>query len=1142
MKKKQWRYGVGMVWLLSACGVAHAIPVTIKVLGTDDKPAANAEVWVWPLEDPFQVDAGEKKPVDANGQLALDLKAAEQADPFTEALPDFMAAASIVAPGYALQQSALKAGENIVRLQPSGVVRGWVKDEAGQPVAGAKVQVLMFRNSPNGDEEDANFATWVSIHEKLKPLFSAETDAQGQWQVNGAPLNALATVTLRDQRFAITSMPITVTKAETTPPPTQSTLKALPSATVTGRVVFEDGRPAANINVTATSSTPGTDMVSSATTDEKGEYRLQSLGPSSARLTVSDPKREWLAPAKTVSLMESQSIAAPDFVVQQGVVVTGRVVDEKSGEGIGGAYFMVQGPHSENDYRLTADRRSKPDGTFALRMLPGKNTLTVHISRNYITPRRGSWQEPIIVNVVKDKNPEPIEIKAEKGLILSGTAVDEAGKPAAGVVLSFTSKGNDWSEPNQSRTVRTAEAGKWQASGFKPGEYTVSATGKWDVSNPLKVTLPSTGPLHVMVKRLTLQKAAGRVVSSEGQPIAQARVQVQVSVKQHDTNYMSTREVTSDETGNWSLGALRPDTTISKVIVTKTGFRFMRGGEVKKDGETWQATDAILQPLSGRIVGTVLNEKGQPVAGVKVLSPEGEHNNVAISAPDGKFTLEQLLPGEVTLLAVHRDGAQSSRVRTGQDNLQIKLSATRLPAPSDIEWGSGIIDDAWQTSRGRQNFYSRSYVPAVLAPFDPDAAWKIIGDGDANRDDLRKNVIVELAESDARRAAEWAPGKLESIEKPVPRTVAALKLGRAVYQSHPELAQRLYTENQAVVETIKEDWQKNSLLQLLAQLGSELKAADASRWFDLALVQGRNKTEGMSDLGNLAMKMAEVNTDWAETALAEYAKSKRPQYSQEPGDYQAQIVQIVAKRNVGAAQKMLEPLSEKSSPRTDWRIGQARIAVIQALGPQKADVALSLARETTGHWKTVALAIAAKYQPRDVAPGILREAVEGTPSFVSLDYSGRIGAMAWQLDEKLGRQIFAQGLQRVQSLDENERRYSISSVAAFAFYYRLVDPVESRVIIEKEFARLLNTPVTEEDKWTHSHNLSALAVAMAPLDPERALQLSWLIPIDAQDGASFVTQCKIARYLMSDDITRQTASLAHWNRALQRSGYEEIEW
>jgi hypothetical protein len=235
-------------------------------------------------------------------------------------------------------------------------------------------------------------------------------------------------------------------------------------------------------------------------------------------------------------------------------------------------------------------------------------------------------------------------------------------------------------------------------------------------------------------------------------------------------------------------------------------------------------------------------------------------------------------------------------------------------------------------------------------------------------------------------------------------------------------------------------------------------------------------------------------------SLAERIASELPAGARLRGLSRA--VEQLASYDLAGAQRLLEVVATAETPaptQSEYRysgddpefsFGLAAKRVIEEMGKTDPAAALALARRVQSpEHKAMALALAARVQDDATAAEVFRQAIAAGAS----DYSRRgnlpqIAVMAFQKNPALGRELF----------EELKPRYTAQptsavddkSPSAFAFYYAAVDSAESRLMLEREWARQLETHGGGGSDWGPRE----LPLAMAAIDVERALEMAQALP------------------------------------------------
>jgi len=200
-------------------------------------------------------------------------------------------------------------------------------------------------------------------------------------------------------------------------PPAEVNVRPLGAAVLMGRVVYEDGRPAANIRVGAQiqnkaqskmtyasqgqlllpsgvilplpsgAARPTPDQVrqfswGEAVTGPDGAYRLTGLTEAPYNVAVlpltpkaiddSDPFAA--AAVEGASAVEGKAVALRDLVLTPGGLVSGRVTDA-SGKPLAGVFVGSYGPSRPASSAMVVSARTDADGRYQLRVAPGSSRV-----------------------------------------------------------------------------------------------------------------------------------------------------------------------------------------------------------------------------------------------------------------------------------------------------------------------------------------------------------------------------------------------------------------------------------------------------------------------------------------------------------------------------------------------------------------------------------------------------------------------------------------------------------------------------------------------------------------------------------------------------------------------------------------------
>lgn len=397
---------------------------------------------------------------------------------------------------------------------------------------------------------------------------------------------------------------------------------------IVGLVRDLTGGAVPNATVTVTMASEGSKVGSVATTDAAGEFHAWvDEGEITATATADgygSATRETLIPGARLEL-----VLTPESVLE------GIVVEAGSETPVPGALVTADAQDGEASSRSV----SGPDGRFRIRALgPG------HYKPEAVTPNRwGTARASVLLGLAESVHDVRIEVHPSfslRGRVLRG----EAGCADATVLVV----GRTFLD---TRTATSNAEGDVQLEGLFPDTYEVTVTcpdaverddGK--VPDVVVKDADVAGLVWRFDVGLTLR---GTVFDEQGRGVGGARVLARSEDERHgaeaETGTDGTFTVRGLEPGRYELAALRgevfDDETLAKV-------------SVMHDVEGVRLT----LPAGGTIRGSVVDDRGAPVAGVSVqaeASPAdvedtvvGSHGvrGLAVTREDGSFVIADLHP------------------------------------------------------------------------------------------------------------------------------------------------------------------------------------------------------------------------------------------------------------------------------------------------------------------------------------------------------------------------------------------------------------------------------------------------------------------------------------------------------------------
>ena len=572
-----------------------------------------------------------------------------------------------------------------VKTLRANTLRGVVQDQAGKPVADAKVgasrDVLSFNTNTTKTGSDGTFTI-----RKLQP---------GKWSVRTA-----------SGKFLPTTLEVTLAEEEDR---SDLVLVVKPGNAIAGQVVDERGIGVADFKVGSkrTEARGGVSIERFApdeatTTDGNGYFTLSGLSDETATVRA-------FGPGHSSAMASDVKVGTGDLVlrVERFGAVEGVLVDAE-GKPIEGSSVRAQtAGMPEVDSMVLEDldglqipgrggAKTAADGSFRLEgVRPGAATI-VATGRTHRPARQAG------VNVIAAQTTKGVRLLADRGAVAKVTVVDDAGKPVAKALVTLgnvpVSGGPGGARVGFSRRVEassdtsgpvlidgmelgrgtTDENGVVEIAGLAAGDVMVAAThAEFAPAEPVRCTLPRSGTTESTVKLRVPGRAEITVLGSDGAALAGSPVRLVVDGDDGDRH-----EQTTDEHGIATFAVLVPGnyqaTLVRKAKPNHIGDAMVMFGNddeaiassqqrlAVKARETTKLT--LNAPLLAKLHGVVTGVDG-PVAGCVIELqkggaptgnlPPGMGGRSERTDANGEFAFDEVESGDYTL----RYGKPEQQVR-----------------------------------------------------------------------------------------------------------------------------------------------------------------------------------------------------------------------------------------------------------------------------------------------------------------------------------------------------------------------------------------------------------------------------------------------------------------------------------------------
>ena len=435
------------------------------------------------------------------------------------------------APGYAQARMnvTLEEGKPLrgveLELDSGTKLVGKVTGPDGSALSGAVVRVAMFGGSgivmPGGGKQTVSDANGEYVLEALEP-----TDTN---------------IEFSHAKYVGTRKEITVKGREV-----RLDVQLSAGQRVSGVVVTEAGTPVPDASVEAMA---GAGTFRSTRSDASGQFTFDSLAPARYRFTAA--KQGF-----SESRLDDVDIAAGApvrLVLRSGATLYGQVrgltpeelqnasVEARGGDGS----FSNTAVDASGNYRL----EGAPAGTVRVSAL---------VSRNF-SSRKTSV--PVTVTIAAGES-QNVNLEFRSDTVIRGR-VTRNQRPLASAQVMFTPKRG--SSTQSTGSASTDEQGQYSVSGLEPGEYAVYVMDIQRFS-PYQTTYEVRGSATFDIE-YKASAVRGRVMSSEGDPVVDARVTLRPSTSE---GFRVDMGASSDVNGAFTLDSVAPGTYM--VSADKSGY------------------------------------------------------------------------------------------------------------------------------------------------------------------------------------------------------------------------------------------------------------------------------------------------------------------------------------------------------------------------------------------------------------------------------------------------------------------------------------------------------------------------------------------------------------------------------------------
>jgi protocatechuate 3,4-dioxygenase beta subunit len=638
-----------------------------RVLDPDGKEVKGARVWLLQHDEKSKEIATASVLSNEQGNFKI-VSSVET----NKSYPDELVAG---AKGWGI--SALTAGKNEpaeIRLKDEIAVTVPFVDEKGRPVRDLAVRIHQL--SLAGGFR----AGLIRPVATMGGIFAGKTDGNGEVTMKQMPRGGRLWLTTDDERFARLDLSASFQLSDE-PAMRAEPIKLVAAASVMGRIVYEDGKPAAGMKVGAQGIHP-TSGWGDGVSDANGFYVLRQMAAGAYNIALDlqgEPNKSWTARAhQGLKLEAGEEKRDLDFKLISGAVISGKVMAQDNGEPISGVDVMVYGPAHPKSGAWVQGFITSADGKYFLRVPPGEQYLYIGMSQppdGFLMPK-----DKAQTLTLEDGQKLTVDFKFPRGPklpIVRGKVVDENQDAVGGCTLTLYPGGRTVDHSAWPYPVEANADGTFEFPLRYPVTLVRARKNELATAAAVEVAGDKDANIVVKVQRGAMSGVSGTVVDTRGNLVAGAKISL---TETYGGAGIGGETASSGVDGVFRINELWADGGYS-VEVSARGMAQNRTNKLElKPGEILDVGEIVIKDLDSFISGTVLDADGKPVEGVTV-SINGARETPIMqlkTGADGKFKIPAVKGDQMTLFVVYGPAAiATKRVSGGDEDIQMSPPVRR---------------------------------------------------------------------------------------------------------------------------------------------------------------------------------------------------------------------------------------------------------------------------------------------------------------------------------------------------------------------------------------------------------------------------------------------------------------------------------
>ncbi|MHC4716853.1 MAG: carboxypeptidase regulatory-like domain-containing protein [Planctomycetota bacterium] len=466
-----------------------------------------------------------------------------------------------------------------LRLGEASTLAGVVVDEAGSPVAGAAVRMIL-RPAGEGDGSE-----WLDLPGGPNAL-TTETDRQGRFAFENVPVGHNGLFVVRAAGHAGVNTMFTMDRDGFSPPREDIRLTLPGEAKIEVLAVEKDtGKPVDGLALLAKNWRAMFPAIGRAVPDEPGRFVFDGLPTGRYEIAVADPAKglaDWTATRARVIVEAGQAARDVRLELVRGGVAEVRLTSSADGKAIAGGRVVIGGESRRHWFQLSVDE----EGLGRIRLIPGDHSVRWVSAAGYV---QGRPRKDFTVATGKTVR---VEVTLAPKPRYRGVVTDPAGAPVAGASVCvlpdyrYVTSGRDGA----------FEVGKDLSSRPKRTSFLLIARlPKRNLAGAVRVGKPGKA---IGVKLAPAVTVSGRVTDPAGRPIRAASVSVQAG-RWDGEDLPSLGRIRTDADGRYSVEALPAG--LDYTVAIRANRRMpvdVYAGRAGEPGGRVEAPTAVLPPAS----------------------------------------------------------------------------------------------------------------------------------------------------------------------------------------------------------------------------------------------------------------------------------------------------------------------------------------------------------------------------------------------------------------------------------------------------------------------------------------------------------------------------------------------------------------